>query len=165
MGNITITYKDNDITFNKVKFENWLLENGAQILPPTNQYEKLRFKGEVTCVIYKSGKISGKECVDAIHDYKRGRIWRDKKLPIKRNSGYSKEKKQLIKRDGTKCFYCNKELEEDITLEHLIPLSAKGPNILQNMVLAHSECNNNMGSKTLIEKINYKLCFKEKMKL
>lgn len=28
------------------KFKNWLTDRGCEILPSTNQYEKLRFKGK-----------------------------------------------------------------------------------------------------------------------
>lgn len=63
----------------------------------------------------------------------------------------------LIAQNG-KCFYCNQKFsEENIeTVDHFIPSSKGGSNNIQNMVLAHTECNNkksdNMPSGEEIEK-------------
>ena len=40
------------------KFSKWLTDRGAEILPLTNEYELLRFKGREVGVLYKSGKTS-----------------------------------------------------------------------------------------------------------
>lgn len=60
----------------------------------------------------------------------------------------------MIKRDGTKCFYCGQELEDDITVEHLISLVCGGKNSLGNMVLCHYDCNKNAGNLSVAEKVN-----------
>jgi 5-methylcytosine-specific restriction endonuclease McrA len=70
-----------------------------------------------------------------------------------RSSAYKKEKINLIKRDGTCCFLCGKELEDDITVEHLISLVSGGKNDISNMVLTHYVCNNELTTKPIYEKV------------
>ncbi len=137
------------------KFKDWLKQHGAEILPTSNEYESLRFKGSEVGVFYKSGKYSGEYALHAYNSFRRGKSWDGRPIKTGRKKIYVKEKKQLIKRDGTACFYCGNLLEDDITLEHLIPLTSGGKNILSNMVLAHEECNQKMGHKGINEKVNY----------
>lgn len=139
----------------KQTFENWLQQNGAEILPPTNEYEAVRFVGKETGVMYKSGKFSNKYAYEAYNCYKTGKKWDGKPYQTGRQKTYLREKKELQKRDGLNCFYCCEPLNDDITLEHLIPISAGGKNILSNMVLAHEKCNQMMGCKTIHEKVNF----------
>lgn len=137
------------------KFKSWLQENGADILPPTNQYELIRFRGKEVGVIYTSGKTSNSYCNQAILAFLRKRKWNGAPLTTIRKSNYGKEKVALLKRDGDCCFYCGEKLNDDISLEHLIPLTAGGKNILSNMVLVHKECNLQQGFKPLNEKVKY----------
>ncbi len=54
---------------------------------------------------------------------------------------------QYVNQEG-QCFECRKEFPfDDITLDHDIPLSAKGPTELTNMQLMCKPCNNEKGSK------------------
>lgn len=139
------------------KFSIWLQQNGAEILPNTSQYEEIRFKGSEIGVKYKSGKYSNDYAKNAFYCYSNGKKWNGRPINVGRKNTYVKEKKEIIKRDGTACFYCGKLLNDDITLEHLIPLTAGGLNNLSNMVLAHENCNNKMNHKPLVEKVNYAL--------
>lgn len=138
-----------------VKFKIWLQQNGAEILPPTNEYELVRFKGKEKGVIYTSGKTSSSYANQAILCFLQGKKWDGFPISTGRKTTYNKYKLPLIKRDGKDCFYCSESLEEDITVEHLIPLTAGGKNLLSNMVLAHKECNNKQGNKSLAEKVTY----------
>lgn len=137
------------------KFITWLKQNGAEILPTTSEYEKIRFKGSEVGVIYKSGKYSGEYAKKAYWCYLNNIKWDGRPVNTGRKKNYVKEKQQLIKRDGKACFYCGNLLGEDITLEHLIPLTAGGLNLLSNMVLAHEQCNQKMSHKGIQEKVCY----------
>lgn len=137
------------------KFKTWLQQNGAEILPNSTEYEEIRFKGSEIGVKYKSGKFSGIYASNAYYSYKNNKPWDGRPIRVGRKKSYLKEKRALIKRDGTACFYCGKLLEDDITLEHLIPLTAGGLNSLSNMVLAHELCNNIMNHKKLIDKVSF----------
>lgn len=141
----------------ETKFSLWLQQNGAEILPVSNQYEQIRFKGSEIGVKYKSGKYSNDYAKNAFYCYSNGKKWDGRPINVGRKNTYLKEKKEIIKRDGTACFYCGRLLEDDITLEHLIPLTAGGLNNLSNMVLAHENCNSKMNHKPLVEKVNYAL--------
>ena len=66
--------------------------------------------------------------------------------PKKRKSGKSVGKKRIY---GSNCFYCGKDLGEDVTLEHLVPKARGGQNHAANLRLAHAKCNNFVGSMTL----------------
>ena len=141
----------------ETKFCLWLQQNGAEILPVSNQYEEIRFKGSEIGVKYKSGKYSNDYAKNAFYCYSNGKKWDGRPINVGRKNTYVKEKKEIIKRDGTTCFYCGRLLKDDITLEHLIPLTAGGLNNLSNMVLAHENCNSKMNHKPLVEKVNYAL--------
>jgi 5-methylcytosine-specific restriction endonuclease McrA len=47
----------------------------------------------------------------------------------------------LFEEQRHKCFYCGKDLDGDIHIDHIIPISKKGENIIGNIVLACKYCN------------------------
>ncbi len=143
MGNINIK-----------KFEFWLKKRGASILPLSNEYEALRFKGRNTGVIYTSGKVANGYTQDAINAFLCKSKWNGAPVKTGRKNTYKKEKIKLLDRDGHKCYLCQKELGYDITLEHLNPISRGGKNDLDNMVLMHEKCNQSLENLPLIEKLN-----------
>jgi hypothetical protein len=148
---------------NLTKFKRWLENNGAEILPNTNDYELIRFKGKETGVIYKTGKMSGRYAEEAFNCYKQGVPWNGRPISTGRSYSYVKEKKQLLKRDGWNCFYCGLPLKDDVSLEHLIPLTQGGLNILSNMVLAHEKCNMELWNKTICQKVEVAITKRIKM--
>lgn len=139
------------------RFKKWLRNNGAEILPTTNEYEAVRFKGKSIGVLYTTGKVANKYTTEAINSFKTGKKWKGKPVNVGRKNSYKKQKAQLLERDGTKCFFCGNELEEDITVEHLIALVSGGKNSLSNMVLAHTICNNNVSNLPIYQKIEIAL--------
>ena len=136
-----------------VAFREWLEDQGCEILQPTNDYEVIRFRGLETGVLYNSGKASGSYFWEAYGAWKHKKPWKTKPPSTKRKSSYTKQKRDLIKRDGRGCFYCGLALGDDITVEHLISLTKGGPNNINNMVLAHDECNQKAKNKSLFEKV------------
>jgi len=132
----------------------WLQKYGAEILPTTNDYELLRYKGKKVGVIYSSGNTSAPHVRDMLKAFHNNLKWKDAPVSTGRKT-YVKQKISILDRDGSCCFYCGKEMENDITLEHLIPLTAGGTNLLSNMVLAHEKCNSAQGFKPLNEKVNF----------
>lgn len=135
------------------KFKLWLQNHGCQILPPTNEWEVLRFRGKETGIFYSSGKTSNQYSNIAYIAYKSNTPWNGGPIKTERFSTYAKEKNQLLERDGSKCFLCGNELQEDITIEHLIALVCGGKNNLDNMVLMHSDCNNKVGAMPIVDKV------------
>lgn len=137
------------------KFKKWLEQQGCEILQPTNQYELVRFKGKEVGILYTTGSTNGKYASDAIKSFSTNGLhkWDGAPVSTGRQNSYRKEKKQLLARDGTKCFYCGEELGEDITLEHLIALAGGGSNTLSNMVLAHEKCNQNANTMPVYKKM------------
>ena len=133
----------------------WLLQQGCEIIPITDSNELLRFKGKETGVIYRTGNTSGRYVQNMLECYISRSRWDGAPVSTGRQGSYKKHKIKLLKRDGSNCFYCGLPLGEDITLEHLIPLVARGPNALSNMVLAHEHCNRAVGHKPLFEKVRY----------
>lgn len=61
-------------------------------------------------------------------------------------------RKQLVRRDGTKCALCGETMiaeskrEDGMTIDHRVPLSKGGSDTIQNMQLAHRSCNERKGS-------------------
>lgn len=135
------------------KFRKWLEQGGCDILPPTNEFEALKFRGRIIGIVYKSGKTSNKYTARAIKFFKENKKWDGFPPNVGRHKNYKKEKIQILDRDGNLCFFCNEKLGDDITLEHLLALSRGGRNDLANMVLMHEKCNNELSNLPLIDKI------------
>lgn len=135
------------------KFKRWLIARGCEILPTTNPYELIRFRGREVGIVYTTGKTNSPFAHNALMAYENNTKWDGAPISTGRHPGYKKEKAQLIERDGTDCFYCGKPLGEDITVEHLIALSCGGKNSLSNMVLAHEQCNRMVGNLPITEKV------------
>lgn len=75
-------------------------------------------------------------------------------------------RKEIRKRDGCNCFYCNYPFSDEFppTIEHLLPASAGGSDHVSNLVLACDTCNKIVGAWDLIRKIKYRE-YKHKAKL
>lgn len=139
------------------KFKSWLVSQGAEILPQTNEFEVIRFRCRIgTGVVYRNSKgkhsVSGPLVSDAYDAYKSCSKWVGKGKPTKRLQG-SKKKRELLDRDGDQCFYCGFPLGSDITLEHLVAVNQGGPDRIENMVLAHERCNQEAGNLSVMDKV------------
>ena len=138
-------------------FKDWLREHGCEIQEPSNEYELVRFRSTIGVgVIYIGQK--GLSCnvpfvTDALTLFLTGSQWEAGKVTPKKRCPSPKRKKELLLRDGDRCFYCGRLLESDITEEHLVSVSQGGYNHLDNIVLAHFKCNSLAGHMSLIEKI------------
>lgn len=138
-------------------FSNWLQQNGYQLLSPTNEYEILRFVGRMGTGVIYTGKrgltVNTRFVLDAYDCFISGKRWSGKGKTTKRTGG-SRVRRQLIDRDGRECFYCGLEMaDDDMTVEHLIPIASGGSDGISNKALAHGGCNKLAGCKPLIEKI------------
>lgn len=143
----------------KEDLEAWLVSNGAEILPPTNGFELIRFKGKEVGVIYKSGKYNSDYAKEAVRCFMSKKKWDGKPDKVGRKSNH-KYRKFLLDRDGSDCFLCGKDLGEDITVDHLIAISMNGKNVPSNMVLMHEACNKECGNMPLAAKV--KLAIKKR---
>lgn len=137
------------------KFTDWLSHYGCEILPCSNDYEALRFRGNAVGVVYKSGKTSGLYTDKAILCFKNNKKWDGRPIKTGRKNSYRRQKAIILKRDGDNCFYCGNPLGDDITIEHLISLSSGGSNSISNMVLAHEGCNQAMNNRPIFQKVQY----------
>lgn len=138
------------------KLNEYIMSVGGEILSPTNQYEIARFviKGE-TGVIYQGKKgisFSNRLAEQVYHNFESNKnIYLGEK---KKRTSYSKMKEVLLSRYGRKCFYTGEEMtDEEITVEHLIPLSKGGKNTIDNMVLCRKDINTKLGNISLYDKI------------
>ena len=136
----------------RTRFKSWLIQQGGEVLPVTNEHEAIRFKGRQTGVLYKSGKVSNEYAREAILAFCQNKKWKGSPIKMKRKN-YKRQKSFLLERDGDCCFFCGNELGDDITVEHLISLSSGGKNTLSNMVLAHEACNQQVSNKPIFEKV------------
>lgn len=73
-------------------------------------------------------------------------------IMAKRKSTGKKSRFEVFKRDGFKCQYCGRT-PPDVVLEvdHVIPISADGEHIIDNMVTACFDCNRGKGNRQLID--------------
>lgn len=68
------------------------------------------------------------------------------KKPMGRDRRWNKA--TLIRRDGTNCAICGKPMltMADITIDHIEPVSRGGLDVLENLRLAHPDCNRRRGT-------------------
>ncbi|MEW5248889.1 HNH endonuclease [Microbulbifer sp. 2201CG32-9] len=141
-----------------IRFIKWLTDQGAEMLPTTNELEVIRFRcAQGVGVLYRNTKNkniynSGPIVTEALNAYLNGSKWAGKGKPTKRTY-CSRRKQQLLNRDGDECFYCGQPLGSDVTEEHLVALNQGGPNRLENLVLAHKPCNLKAGNLPVMEKV------------
>jgi hypothetical protein len=157
--------------FRTANFAAWLAANGAEVSPPTNPYEVIRYrayeakanKASVN-VIYR--KESGL-LTFAGQSRKHYELFLAGKSLDKREAPQGKvpkgatpapskgevRRQALLERDGPDCWFCGRHMGDDVTIEHLVPRSKGGVNHLDNYALAHGECNRAAADKTLVEKI------------
>lgn len=136
-----------------------ILSIGGEILKETNPYEVARFviKGQ-TGVIYKGKKgvsFSNKLAEEVYFNFEN-----DKKIFLgekKKRTSYCDIKDALLKKYGNLCFYTLEPMtEEEMSVEHLVPLSKGGANNIENMVLCKKEINAFLADKSLVEKILFR---------
>lgn len=147
---------------NVEKFTNWLRNHGCQILPNSNAYELVRWKGKETGVLYSTLRTSGHYASGAVSCFKGKRKWSGGPDKVQRKGTYKKQRATLRERDGDDCFYCGEPLGEDETFEHLLELNQGGKNLVTNGVLAHQKCNSAVDGMTVAEKVKFAL--KSRMK-
>ena len=146
------------LTFTKKrpKFAAWLVEAGAEMLVPTNEWELMRFRGDKgTSVVYrdKAGNLTFTGEVGEAWKRFTGGVGYRVTQAAKRRQFKSPEIKALMERDGSDCFYCLSPLGEDLTVEHLLAVTHGGPSHISNLALAHRECNEQAHHLSLMEKI------------
>lgn len=134
-------------------FKKWLRIHGCEILPVTNEYESVRWRGVKVGVIYTTLNCSNKYASDALLKFIKRQKWTGGPKTTSRHRSYSKQKPKLLERDGSLCFFCHEELGDDITVEHVLELNQGGKNLLSNMVLAHEDCNSAAVHMTVVEKV------------
>ena len=143
---------------NKINnFSKWLAANGAEIIPTTNEFERLRFNCAFGVgVVYKGRKGITPNLPfvnDAYKCFIGQKQWSGKGERISSKTCPS-EKANLLRRDGNECFYCGVQFKrKDLTVEHLLSGLFGGSNRLENKVLACQPCNLEAGHKAVIDKI------------
>jgi hypothetical protein len=165
--------------FRTAEFLAWIVGNGAEVCPPTNPYEVVRYRAytsgatkALTHIVYRKDSglltwtgasmkhyqafLDGEEFAwsqpyDLAKSDKKPKAKKASKGPKAGTKAASRAK--LMDRDGTDCWFCSLPLGEDITLEHLVPQSRGGGNDIANLVLAHAVCNRTAADLSLSEKI------------
>lgn len=158
--------------FKTADFAAWLAANGAEVGTPTNPYEVIRYRAydggnrAATHIVYakESGLLTFTAASKShytqfltgsqIYPTKRQATPPQKnREAIEGPSKASKLRAKLLERDGDECWFCGHTMGEDITVEHLVPKSKGGRNMLANYSLAHAACNHRAADMPLIQKI------------
>ena len=140
-------------------FEAWLIERGSSIIGATNPYEITRFltdEGVGIVYINSAGTITSwlNGADRAFVAFRTGTSWRAVEKVKRGTSKARKTFKTLADRDGPNCIYCGAGLAVDTaTIEHIVPLSAGGPDHLSNKALACRCCNQAVGSLPAAQKV------------
>lgn len=140
-------------------FKAFIVQRGAELLPPTNEWELLRFAaGPVVSIVYRTKRgattMTG-EAEKAWSAFRAQGSWRAPGVkPTKRKPIADGKIRAIVARDGSLCFYCRDPIPDDeFSIEHLVARAHGGPNHLSNMVLAHRRCNVYVGHLSAAEKI------------
>lgn len=64
-------------------------------------------------------------------------------------SEITREDRIMVERGKSACIYCG--CAENLSWDHLIPISKGGPNIISNQVVACKSCNSSKGNKDIFE--------------
>lgn len=155
-------------------FVSWLAKCGAAVGVPTNPYEMCRYKvydfrGHMaTHIVYRKDRGTITWTGNSFGHYQR--FINGNSLPpqtegepdglprlrtppsAKRNRGEI-TRERLLDRDGDECWFCGTAMGLDTTIEHLVPKSAGGRNMLANYALAHQKCNARAANLPLVKKI------------
>lgn len=127
------------------KFQLWLIARGSAILAPTNSWEVLRFDAEPPGIIYHNakGRLSYVGSAQAAMEaFLTSGPWRAYPATPPLPSFFKKTLvKALLQRDGGICIYCGLALGDDVTVEHFVPLTHRGPHNIANTALVHKTCN------------------------
>ena len=139
------------------EFLEWLRQNGAEVLAPTNSYEYARFRAQgAVHVIYEGRKgltANGFGAV-CLESFNRNQQRLDMGITKKPRNSMGRLKVDLVARDGSDCFFCLKPMaDQDMTIEHLVSRHKGGPDHMDNLVLAHMKCNGLADNRPLVEKI------------
>lgn len=149
-------------------FKAWIVERGAELLAPTNQYELVRYRGQgIVSIIYENqrGKRSYTgSSQEAWYAFEKGNIsFRfTERAPRDESAGRRARRsvliRTLVQRDGDRCFYCGDPFSDERppTKEHLVPQTAGGPDHIANLFLACADCNLRVGHCSAAEKIKFR---------
>ena len=139
------------------EFLEWLSQQGAEVLAPTNPYEFARFRARGGVHVIYEGRRGlnytgfASECVNAFQ--KGSRLWMG--VTTKPRNVLTYRKAALMERDGNGCFYCGLTMTvTEATIEHLVSRDKGGPDHMDNLVLAHSPCNKLADNLPLVKKIH-----------
>jgi hypothetical protein len=143
-----------------ITFKLWLQERGSEFYASTNPYEVLRFntpsgvglvfRNDKTAV--SAANAAAKIAIKAF--YENG-PWRA--VDATKRIYISPQRKAIMARDGDKCVYCERIFTEEFSprIEHVVPVTAGGPNHLSNLALACEDCDKAVGTKSAAEKIRF----------
>lgn len=137
------------------KFRAFLEKSGAVLVPPTNQWELVRFRTEngVSIVYTNSrGRLTfTNEAEQAWEKFGRGHGWRS---VSRRRQSVTQKKKELAERDGCFCFFCGAAYSVgDLTVEHLLSFSHGGSDNANNLCLACEPCNRKVSNLSVVQKV------------
>ena len=139
-------------------FEDWIVQNGGEVLDPTSQWELVRYKTphDGLCVVYQNAKGGIK--FNGVTKEHYNLFTNGRPIIIHKRSSIAKVKKSirqaLSERDGACCWYCQIGADEtDMTLEHVVGINSGGPNHMNNYALACEPCNRVVGDLPVVEKV------------
>lgn len=167
--------------FKTAEFLSWLASSGAEIGTPTNPYEVCRYKAfsgkdqrASTHIVYAKDNELLTYCGATRAHYEAFMAGENiefvaRKRPRdkapNRPGNMARARERLWERDGDECWYCGSPMGDDCTVEHLVNKSEGGGNRLENLALAHGDCNRRAGNLPLVEKIALRAQMRaEKMK-
>ena len=141
------------------KFEDWLVSNGAILLPRTNEWEVVRVRTNAGVLVAYRNKFGNQTWPKELSRLKRAFLAKQTIASISPNhKRRTKQRFQIAaisKRDGQACWFCGKPLPnvDDITIEHLVAKAFGGPDHISNLVLACDDCNQAVGTLSVSEKV------------
>ena len=145
--------------FKAEEFKAWLKERGAEVITP-GRGEIIRFlTHEGTGCIYQSGTkdrlqftgLGGSAYQAYVHE---DASWKAYPRPKDKRAERWLRWSILSARDGSWCVFCGQPLSFEFhTIEHFLAKTHGGTNYYANLGLACEKCNNEMGNRSVAEKV------------
>lgn len=142
----------------QAQFVTFLEKSGAVVVPPTNEWELVRFRtANGVSVVYTNKKgvltFTG-ESQKAYDAFRLNKGWKAVDRPRRALKAL---KSRLAARDGKQCFIHGEKLKFDqLTIEHLLSFGHGGSDNINNLCLACEPCNQAMGNMSVTQKMLFR---------
>ena len=140
------------------KFRAWVQDSGGVLLEPTNEYELVRYRmpdRRSPGIVYTKKNRRDLSFVGGsgadVAAFQKGQ--RPDRIRASLTHKKARLRKRIFERDGQACCFCGQHFGSDVSFEHWLSASTGGTNNIENLALAHPDCNELAANRAVMEKV------------